>query len=156
VARATPGPGQVDAVSGATISSTVINDVIIRAARDVARSRGLFGGAHLDLASYEPGNWAELLQDGSLARLSVSAGEAGVALAERDARLFPPGAGPEPDATLAELVFGLATPARIGRNLLGERLYGEAMADLAEGDQLIFVGGRGLYSFKGTAWRRDA
>jgi hypothetical protein len=29
------------------------------------------------------------------------------------------------------------------------------VADLAEGDQLIFVGGRGLYSFKGTAWRRD-
>ena len=29
------------------------------------------------------------------------------------------------------------------------------MADLAEGDQLIFVGGRGLYSFKGTAWRRE-
>ena len=36
-------------------------------------------------------------------------------------RLYPAGAGPEPDATLAELYFGLATPARIGRNLLGER-----------------------------------
>ncbi len=155
VTRATPGPGQVDAVSGATISSTVINDVIIRAARDVARARGLFGQARIDLSTFEPLGWASLLEDGSLAKLRVSAGEAQAALAKRNARLFPAGAEPEPDATLAELFFGLATPARIGRNLLGERPYSEAMGDLAEGDQLIFIGGRGLYSFKGTAWRRD-
>jgi transcriptional regulator of nitric oxide reductase len=155
VTRTTPGPNQVDAVSGATISSTVINDVIIRAARDVARSRGLFGHARIDLASYQPLDFATLLDDGSLSHLRLSAGEVQAAFAQRGARLFPPGADPEPDATLADLVFGLATPARIGRNLLGERPYSEAMADLAEGDQLIFIGGRGLYSFKGTAWRRD-
>jgi transcriptional regulator of nitric oxide reductase/ferredoxin len=155
VTRLAPGPGEVDAVSGATISSTVINDAIIRAARAIARSRGLFGEAVIDLASFEPLDWQALLADGSLAELELSVGEAQTALAAHRAQLYPAGAGPAPEATLAELYFGLATPARIGRNLLGERLYGEAMADLAEGDQLIFVGGRGLYSFKGTAWRRQ-
>ena len=38
VVRVAPGAGEVDAVSGATISSAVINDAIIRAARAVARS----------------------------------------------------------------------------------------------------------------------
>jgi transcriptional regulator of nitric oxide reductase len=152
VVRAAPGPGEVDAVSGATISSAVINDAIIRAARAVARSRGVFGQTTIDLSGFEPLGWQALLADGSLARFELSVGEAQQALAERDAELR--SADAEPDATLAELYFGLATPARIGRNLLGERLYSEVTADLAEGDQLIFLGGRGLYSFKGTAWRR--
>ena len=155
VVRMAPGAGEVDAVSGATISSAVINDAIIRAARAVARARGLFGETLIDLSGFEPLSWQKLLEEGSLARHELSVGEAQEALAQQDAQLYPAGAGPEPDATLAELYFGLATPARIGRNLLGERLYGEVMADLAEGDQLIFVGGRGLYSFKGTAWRRQ-
>jgi NosR/NirI family nitrous oxide reductase transcriptional regulator len=153
VVRMAPGAGEVDAVSGATISSAVINDAIIRAARAVARSRGVFGQTLIDVSGFEPLAWQALLDDGSLAQLRLSVGEVQEALAQRDAQLRP--AGAEPDATLAELYFGLATPARIGRNLLGERLYGEVMADLAEGDQVIFVGGRGLYSFKGTAWRRE-
>jgi transcriptional regulator of nitric oxide reductase/ferredoxin len=155
VTRLAPEPDAVDAVSGATISSTVINDAIIRAARAVARARGLFGEARIDLSSYEPLDWQALLGNGSLEQLRLTVGEVQAALAERNAQLYPAGSGPQPDATLTELDFGLATPARIGRNLLGERLYGEVVADLAEGDQLIFVGGRGLYSFKGTGWRRD-
>jgi transcriptional regulator of nitric oxide reductase/ferredoxin len=153
VVRVAPGAGEVDAVSGATISSAVINDAIIRAARAVARSRGVFGQTLVDLTGFEPLGWQALLEEGSLGQLQLSVGAAQEALAERDAELYPAGAAPE--ATLAELYFGLATPARSGRNLLGERLYAEVTADLAEGDQLIFVGGRGLYSFKGTAWRRE-
>jgi transcriptional regulator of nitric oxide reductase/ferredoxin len=155
VARAGRGANQVDAVSGATISSVVINDAIIRAARAVARSRGLFGEARIDLASHEPVDWAGLLADGSLQRLELSVGQVAAQLADQGARLYPNGAGPAPDATFTELYFALATPARIGRNLLGDQRYNRALAELTEGDQLIFLGGRGLYSFKGTAWRRS-
>jgi NosR/NirI family transcriptional regulator, nitrous oxide reductase regulator len=156
VSRSARQAGEVDAVAGATISSTVINDAILRSARAVARSRGLFGdeAARIDHA-FEPAGWDGLLADGSLARLQLTVEEAQAALAERDARIWPEGAEPSPDATFSELVFGLATPARIGRNLVGERLYDRVVAELAEGDQLIFVGGRGLYSYKGTAWRRS-
>jgi transcriptional regulator of nitric oxide reductase/ferredoxin len=153
VVRVAPGPGEVDAVSGATISSAVINDAVIRAARAVARSHGVFGETRIDLSGFEPLAWQALLEDGSLGRLELSVGQAQEVLAQRDAQLR--AASAEAGTTLAELYFGLVTPARIGRNLLGERLYAEVTADLAEGDQLIFVGGRGLYSFKGTAWRRE-
>jgi NosR/NirI family transcriptional regulator, nitrous oxide reductase regulator len=154
VARIGRHEHQVDAVSGATISSTVINDAIIRAARDVARTRGLLGEARIDVSGFEPADWQALLDDGSLAVLEVSVGEAQAKLAGQDARAFPEGAAPPPDSVFIELYLGLATPARIGRNLLGQRLYSRLMGELAEGDQLVFIGGRGLFSFKGTAWRR--
>lgn len=154
VARIHRGEHQVDAVSGATISSTVINDAIIRAARDVARTRGVLGEARIDLSSFEPAGWQALVDDGSLARLELSVGEVQAALAEQDARVFPEGAAPPPEATFIELYLGLATPARIGRNLLGQQLYSRIMGELAEGDQLVFIGARGLFSFKGTSWRR--
>jgi NosR/NirI family transcriptional regulator, nitrous oxide reductase regulator len=155
VARSGRHEHQVDAVSGATISSTVINDAIIRSARDVARTRGLLGAARIDLSGFEPADWPALLADGSLARLELSVGEIQAKLADKDARAFPEGAAPTPDSVFIELYLGLATPARIGRNLLGQRLYSRLMGELAEGDQLVFVGGRGLFSFKGTAWRRS-
>ena len=98
VVRLAPGPNEVDAVSGATISSTVINDSIIRAARAVARTRGLFGETLIDISGFEPLDWQALLDDGSLANLELSVGEAQGALAQRDAQLYPAGAGPEPDA----------------------------------------------------------
>jgi NosR/NirI family nitrous oxide reductase transcriptional regulator len=155
VARIGRHEHQVDAVSGATISSTVLNDAIIRAARDVARTRGLLGEARIDLSSFEAADWQALLDDGSIAGLELSVGEVQAALAEKDARAFPEAAAPAPDLTFIELYLGLATPARIGRNLLGQRLYSRLMGELAEGDQLVFVSGSGLYSFKGTAWRRS-
>ena len=155
VVRTGRGENRVDAVSGATISSTVINDGIVRAARAVARARGLFGRASVDLTSFEPLAWQALLGDGSLQRLELTAAEVRAALAEQNAQLYPDGAGPASDATFSELYFALATPARIGRNLLGDQLYNRAIAELTEGDQLIFIGGRGLYSFKGTGWRQS-
>ncbi|HET6520134.1 MAG TPA: 4Fe-4S binding protein [Geminicoccaceae bacterium] len=158
VTRAQRDGGAVDAVSGATISSTVINDAILRAARAVAASRGIFGAeaARLDLASFEPVDWQTLLAEGSLQRLALTVGDVEETLAARGARAADAGgAAPAPGATFVELYVGLATPARIGRNLLGDRLYNRAAAELAEGAQLVFVGGRGLYSFTGTTWRRS-
>ncbi len=150
------GDGAVDAVSGATISSVVINDAILRGARAVARSRGLLGGAGVDFDSFAPADWPALLAEGSLVRLRVGAAEAAAAVERAGGRLFPPGAEPgDPDAAFLELYSGLATPARVGRNLLGDRLYNRVMAEIAAGDQLLFLGGRGLYSFKGTGFVRS-
>jgi transcriptional regulator of nitric oxide reductase/ferredoxin len=150
--------GDIDAVSGATISSLVINDAILRSARAVARSRGLIGGtgAQLKLADFAPAGWQELLDEGSLARLRVSVGEARRAIEEGGGRLFPETMPPPPDAgTFFEIFAGLATPARVGRNLIGERRYAALFGDLASDDHLIFVAGRGLYSFKGRDYRRS-
>jgi len=150
-------PGEVDAVAGATISSVVFNDAILRAGRAVARSRGLLGEAQarLDFDRFAPATWDDLRKDGSLVSLSVTVGEAQKRFEERDARLFPAAATPAPETPFLEIYTGLATPARVGRNLLGQRLYNRLMAEIGPGDQLVFVGGRGLYSFKGTNYVRD-
>ncbi|MBT6117672.1 MAG: 4Fe-4S binding protein, partial [Rhodospirillaceae bacterium] len=153
-----PGPGEVDAVSGATISSMVLNDIVVNAGRAIARSRGLLGeaGAALDFESHVPLSWPELLAEGSLVTRRLSVGEARKLVEARGGRLFAPGAAPSDEtATFVELFVGLATPARAGRNLLDELDHSAAMAALSPGDQLVFAGGRGLYSFKGTAWARD-
>jgi transcriptional regulator of nitric oxide reductase/ferredoxin len=155
---ASRGRGGLDAVSGATISSLVINDAIIRSARSVARSRGLIGGTseRLKFGDFEPAGWQELLDEGSLRRLRVSVGEARRAIQQGGGRLFAEGVPPpSDDATFLELFAGLATPARVGRNLIGERRYAALFGDLASDDQLIFVAGRGLYSFKGRNYRRS-
>ncbi len=154
-----PGSGpRIDAVSGATVSSLVISDAIMRAARAVARSRGILGGAAaaLDIDSFAPAGWDALVAEGALARLHLTNEAVDRALRERGARGFgPAGVVRKPEATFIDLYVALATPAAIGRNLLGRRVYDRLMAGLAPGDQLVFVAANGLYSFKGTAWRRD-
>ena len=152
VARGGGADGRIDAISGATVSSLVINNAILTAARAVAASRGLLGAGRIDLATYEPRTFAELLEDGSLVRRRWTVGEVEALLKPRGGALFPPG---EPADLFLELVTGLATPARIGRNLLGDKPYEKAMAGLRLGDQLLFVAGRGRWSFKGTEWRRS-
>ncbi len=152
VVRGRARDGRIDAISGATVSSLVINNAILTAARAVAASRGLLGGGRIDIASFEPLSFGALLAEGSLVRRVWTVGEVEALLEPRGAALFPPG---EPDDPFLELVAGLATPARIGRNLLGDKLYEEVTAGLRFGDQLLFVAGRGRWSFKGTEWRRS-
>ncbi len=154
--RGGSGPGQVDAVAGASISSVVFNDAILRAARAVARSRGILGQAQagLDFESFDPATWQELSDEGSLVSLDVTVADAEAAIGAEGGKLFPDTARPDPDARYLSLHAGLATPARVGRNLLGDRLYNRVTAELSEGEQLVFVGGQGLFSFKGTAYVR--
>jgi len=148
----------LDAVSGATVSSLVMNDAILRSARAVATSRGILegGGVGLRFDEFAPASWAELIEDGSLARLEITVGQARRAIEALGGRLLPEGVPlPADDASFLELAVGLATPAGIGRNLLGERAHARLMAEGQAGDQLLFVAGRGLYSFKGYDYRRS-
>ena len=150
--------GAPDIIAGATVSSGVIRDAVIRAARAVARSRGLLGGdasqPRLDRDSFETASWQDLLDDGSLRRLVLTRG----IVAESLARLTgdPGGTLPsDPDRLFIELFVGLATPARVGQNLLGPRRYGALSADLGTEEQIVFVAANGAWSFKGTRYRRS-
>jgi NosR/NirI family transcriptional regulator, nitrous oxide reductase regulator len=157
IVRHTAAEDEVTAISGATISSTVFNDAILRAARAVAQSRGIFGAAeNADrFEVYAPASWPDLLADGSLVRLRLTVGNAMTVLQRLDAALPQSEAQAESGATFIDLYAGLATPARVGRNLLGRRSYERLLAELPAGDQLLFVAGQGLHSFKGTAFVRD-
>ena len=152
VVRRGAGPGEVDAVAGATVSSSVIADAVAMAARAVARDAGALPGVGVDFDRFAPATWDELRADGSLTTRRITGAEAADLLAGVGAV---PTVAAAPDATFAELFVGLASAARIGRNLLGGRRFAEIAGRSRPGDLLLFVGGRGLYSFRGTAWRRE-
>lgn len=146
-----PVAGMPDAISGATVSSLVMRDAIVRAARAVAASRGLFGGdtggVRLDRESFADAVWADLLADGSIARLHLTRGAVAQALGEDD---------PEsPDSLFIEIYTAVVNPPRIGQNLLGRREFDRLAAGIGAQDTAILVAASGLYSFKGTAYVRS-
>ncbi|WP_165943563.1 NosR/NirI family protein [Roseicella aquatilis] len=160
IGPAAPGTQSVQAISRATVSSHALNDAILGAARAVARSRGLAcatpesRGPRLDLDSFQPEGWEALRADGAIARLGITAAEAAAALrragvADPAAALLPPA------ANYATLYVALATPAQIGANLLGRAEHARLLAEAAPGSSLVFLGGEGAWSFKGTTWVRS-
>jgi len=157
---ARPGDQAIDAIAGATVSSTALHDAIIGSARKIARARGLLGspgaGPRLDLEAFELKTWAELLEGGEIAMLDLSVGAADKALSqgERQARALPEGVA-SADTRLVAIYAAVATPALIGRNLLGERVHASLVADLPPEGQLLIVGAEGLYSIRGPNWRRS-
>lgn len=155
--RASGDEGEIDAVSGATISSLVMNDAVMVSARAVARSRGIIEGRYpVRFEGYEPADWNALVADGSFVVSELTVGEAIEAFRKSGKQLF--GSGFEPPdwaAPFIRLSAGLVRPQRVGRNLLGDKSYTKEVAALTEGDELLFVAAEGIYSFKGTNWRRN-
>jgi transcriptional regulator of nitric oxide reductase len=135
-------------VAGATITSTVIRDAILRSSRAVLRTRAdrPVLSARLDRETLRRSSWPGLVGEGSLRRLLVSRGEAASRLGTTDT---------EPDKPFLDLWLAIATPPAIGETLLGQRLYETELAKLGPEDDLILIAASGLYSFKGTEWRRS-
>lgn len=153
---ARPGDQAIDSIAGATVSSTALHDAIVGSARKVARAKGLLGevgGARkIDLDAFRPMTWNELIESGLVARLDLTV-KAADDMLERGARALPEGVG-DPGARFVALYAALATPAMIGRNILGERHHASLLADLSPEGQIVFVGSEGLYSIRGPNWRR--
>ncbi|MBM3570730.1 MAG: regulatory protein NosR [Alphaproteobacteria bacterium] len=149
----------VDAIGGATISALALNDAILGSARAVARARELLPRAaehrpRLDRDSFAPESWAALAAERSIQSRGFGLGEVDRALAAAGAaQSLAPGAAAEVPAIVISLA--LATPARIGANLLGDRLYRRLVGSAEAEAQVIFVGARGLVGFKGREWRRS-
>lgn len=144
-ARLADGP---HGVAGATVTSAVIRDAIVRSARAVLRTRRAQADAkpRLDRESLRRASWPALVEEGALRRLTITRGEAAQRLGTKD---------DEPGKTFIELWVALATPPAIGESLLGQRLYESEMAAMGPEDDLLLIAANGLYSFKGTEWRRS-
>ncbi len=132
-------PGGIDGISGATVSARAFNNAIVQSARLVARSRGLTAGAAstamVDIATFQPLTWAELVAAGAVQGIRIPLGgseRAGTTGAELD------------------LQAAVINPASIGRNLLGTVRYGEHVASYSPQDLIVLLMGRGPYSFVGT------
>ena len=144
--------GRPDAVAGATVSSAVIEDAILRSGRAVAAARGLFGGTgsgpRLDRASFAPMTWTVLMDEGALVVRRISRGEVAQAFGETEP-------APARDQSFITLIAGLATPPSVGQNLLGRQSYESLLGEMGAEDNLLLIAAEGLYSFKGTAYRRS-
>jgi transcriptional regulator of nitric oxide reductase/ferredoxin len=146
--------GVPDIISGASVSSAVIREAVVRSARAVARSRGLVAsgdsGARLDRETFAEATWQDLMADGSIVRLRLNREAVDAAL---DPSRADKGDGAE--TPFVDLYAGLITPPRVGQNLLGQRDYNSLLGGLGLKDQAIVVAANGLYSFKGTDWVRS-
>jgi NosR/NirI family nitrous oxide reductase transcriptional regulator len=149
----------VDGISGATVTSLTLNSLIVGTSRIVADALGLLGNRTPGSAAvlrdeFQPASWADLRADGSIAALTLTTGTVREAFRRQGAENLP-GLDAPAESNFITLHAGLASPARIGRNLLGDRAYADLITNLGAGSSLIFVGAAGLYSFKGTEYRRS-
>jgi transcriptional regulator of nitric oxide reductase len=142
--------GTPKAVAGASVTSAVIRDAIVRSARAVLRVHtepsASNGKPRLDRETLRRASWPALVAEGSLRRLTLLRGEAARLLGRSDQ---------EPDKPFIDLWLALATPPPIGESLIGQRLYENELAKLGPDDDLVLIAASGLYSFQGTNWRRS-
>jgi transcriptional regulator of nitric oxide reductase len=147
-------PGAPDALTGATVSSGVIRDGIIRTSRAVALAYGLLEDRTLrriDTTGFVKQDWNTLLASGALGHRLITMGDVRGSL--RDPA-YKSHAGVA-EQSFIDIYYGLLTPAQIGQNLLGKLDFGSLIAGSGLGDHSIFVAASGLYSFKGTGWRKS-
>ncbi|WP_046489195.1 transcriptional regulator NosR [Pseudomonas veronii] len=147
----------VDAIAGATVTAMVVNEVVMRAAHDVAVWLKLIDGkaataqkvALIRTDRFDPATWAQLTGNGAIRRLHLTRGQVDAAFKDTAAE------GAEAaDETFIDLYVADINPPSIGRNLLGEEHYRTLMQGLKPGEQAIAVLGRGLFSFKGSGYVR--
>ena len=139
-----------EVISRATVSTGVIRDGILRTARTLAAGRGLIANsAGIDRLSYQTMDWAELVASGALAEGRVSMDEAAAGLSGAKVPIVP---GP---GDFLHLWAGLVDPPSVGQNLLGQQVFTSAVGNLGPGETALVVISSGLYSHRGTAWRRS-
>ncbi|WP_083483425.1 NosR/NirI family protein [Litoreibacter arenae] len=143
------GPEMPDIISRATVTTGVIRDSILRTARLLAINRGLVPGGGIDRLNFEPRSWAQLEATGAVAGTTVTLSEARAALADAQPPI------PEGSAPFIALWVALADPPTIGRNILGATQFNRTTAALGPDAHVLFVGSHGLYSHRGTEWRRS-
>ena len=139
-----PAAGAVDHIAGATISSDVLRDAVIRAARRAARATGRTDAGRLRRDLFAESDWRGLLASGAVVEKKFHRSDIGNASVD-DARASDP---------VLDVFVALATPAGIGVNLLGRRQYESLVSSAGPDDDLLLVGANGLLSVKGAAWRQ--
>jgi NosR/NirI family nitrous oxide reductase transcriptional regulator len=157
-----PDAVTIDAVSGATVTVMVVNEIVMRAAHKVAVSLGLVkdhGGVKQKPATvredvYQPADWTQLTGNGAIRRLLLTRGQVDKAFKGTTAEGIDEATPAQVDETFIELFVTHLNPPSIGRNLLGDNQYRFLMEDLKPGEQAIAVLGRGEYSYKGSGYVR--
>lgn len=152
----------VDAVTGATVTVMVVNEIVMRAAHEVAVSLGLVENnaglaqkpATVRTDYYEAANWSELTGNGAIRRLHLTKGDIDQAFKGTEAEGIDEATADEVQDTFIDLYATHLNPPTIGRALLGDSHYASLMDELKPGEHAIAVMGSGEYSFKGSGYVR--
>ncbi len=152
----------IDAVTGATVTVMVVNEIVMRAAHDVAVSLGLVEDkagtaqkpATIRLDDYQPASWSELTGNGAIRRLHLTRGDIDKAFKGTEAEGIDEAQPDAVDETFIDLYAAEVNPPTIGRNLLGESQYQSLMDGLKPGEHAVAVMASGDYSFKGSGYVR--
>ncbi|VAX13013.1 Nitrous oxide reductase maturation protein NosR [hydrothermal vent metagenome] len=156
----------IDAITGATVSSMVINQTISRASRKVAISKGIIKDsaaqtmrAEILMDKFKKEDWPSLVGDGSVRELHLTVADVDKAFVGtkgegvKDIGCY----GDEAEKNCNEFIdlyYTLLTVPTIGRNLLGDSQYKWLMGELKPGDYAIALMANGLFSFRGNGFVR--
>ncbi len=165
IAHAGPsGRPDVDIVSGATVTVTVIAESMLRSAIRVARAEGMMGPAttartaaarEIDPEHRAPADWAGLLADGSVRRLTLTVGQVSEAFRKAGNEAAMAAVESEnPAEPFIDLYLAPVSVPGIGRALLGEAGYADLRKTLKPGEQALLIAANGPYSFKGSGYVR--
>ncbi len=161
-------PGSIDGISSATISAVLFNEAILRAARTVARAKGirLHDRPVMDIVGFEPNHFDALVERGALGRTRITktaAAAAGVSnpdlsatgmgsadlyvyAYERDNRAASPRFE---DDLLLDVYAGPAMTPTVGRNLLGNTWHDLFVSGRNPNDLMLCIMTIGPYSVDG-------
>ncbi|WP_295762956.1 4Fe-4S binding protein [Undibacterium sp.] len=134
----------VDAISGATVTVIVQNQVMMTSGMAIARQVGIVAPTVRDPAKYvvtgQHLSWDQLVKQGSVQRLLVKAEQVGM---EKNSVPF------------IELWFGDLNHPDVGISLLGEHSFNNLHSQLKENEHAIFIiRTAGIESFKGSGFVR--
>ena len=142
-------------VAGATISARWMQSSVLDSAQLVLIGRGLAQAKALppavDVDGFRQMSWDDLLAEGSIVHKVITGNDVASALAKANpagGKLDVPAS--DPKSTYIDIYTGLATPASIGRNVLGSDYadyFGPRGKSMIFLPWQIFVASRGPYDF---------
>jgi transcriptional regulator of nitric oxide reductase len=152
---ANPGALRPDYVDGATETARLMRDAVFESAQRVLIGRGLVkarvSGPALDMDGFKQMSWDNLIAEDSIVHKLITGNDVAAALGKANGeggKLDVPLSGPK--NTYIDIYTGLATPAAIGRNVLGSdyaHYFGPRGKRMIYSAWKIFVASKGPYDF---------
>lgn len=132
----------LDAISGATVTTVAEHQVMVSSGLEIARQVGIINSIKRVPAVYadskETLSWDEMLKEGSIQRLRISAAEV----------------GGEEGSDYLDIYFGDLDAPALGRSVLGEQGFSSLTSSQKPGEHAIFIIANGTASFKGSGFAR--
>ena len=162
--------GVLDGIAAATISAVLFNEAILTSARLIARAHGLRlnDKPAVDMTFFRKNQWENLVEDGSVGHLKVTAAEAvarGIELSAHQEvgeslRLVQEAVAPRyrretrhqaveqgtGEKSFIDLFVAPVTPPSIGRNIMGDQAYNLFISGRAAEDLVLLMMSKGSYA----------